>query len=36
MLEMEGDGRTSRIAFDVFEWVFQADTAQPKGGYIFK
>lgn len=35
-LEMEGDGRRSRIAFDVFEWVFTADLAEPNGAYIYK
>lgn len=36
MLEMEGDGRASCIAFDVFEWVFQWDATQPKGAYIYQ
>ncbi|CAM9454665.1 unnamed protein product [Pylaiella littoralis] len=36
MLEMEGDGRASRIAFDVFEWVFKCDLTQPKGAYVYK
>lgn len=33
---MEGDGRASRINFDVFEWVFQCDPIQPKDAYIYK
>lgn len=36
VVEMEGDGRASRIAFDVIEWVFQCDLAQPKGAYVYK
>eukprot|EP00752_Nemacystus_decipiens_P011328 g10066.t1 len=36
MTEMEGDGRASRIGFDVIEWVFQCDLAQPKGAYVYK
>lgn len=36
MLEMEGDGRASRIAFDVFEWVFECDVTQPNGAYVYK
>lgn len=35
-VEMGGNGRASRIAFDVFDWVFQCDLAQPKGAYVYK
>ena len=34
--EMDGDGRTSSITFDIFEWVFQSDIAQPKDAYIYR
>lgn len=33
---MEGDGRASRITFDVFEWVFTADVTEPNNAYIYK
>lgn len=36
MAERDGDGRISRITFDVFEWVFQCDLAEPKDAYIYK
>ncbi|CAM9206033.1 unnamed protein product, partial [Scytosiphon promiscuus] len=36
MAEMEGDGRASRIVFDVFEWVFQCEDAHPKDSYVYK
>ncbi|CAM9190588.1 unnamed protein product [Ectocarpus sp. 13 AM-2016] len=36
MMELEGDGRACRIAFDVFEWVFRSEVTQPKDAYVYK
>ena len=36
MEEMDGDGRTPSIKFDIFEWVFQSDIAQPQDAYIYR